>query len=1224
MNIKKIIILLILTSCGTNSFRSPSSDDQSVIFSNGLIPTEYGSRPATDLIYQGKILLPDEAHELYTEKGIDLSTLDPDDTSILWKRKKIPSLSEFKEIDDEIKINKDDEVKYINIVPSRSGRFRFIIRVKNSQNEERTYIAYLSKEAHNLLLRKNLLRKLGYNIPSIKHYQTIKLTFGSTFEKENFFTDLAEATFGDPERWVPDYKKHLHEDQFRPSGSLKILDKVETDEEFYKKPKISIKNEESQKCLGRDISKDTNIQYQTDCIGENYYALNYILEEKENGYSAIRSAETGKCLDIRGGLKVIGADLIEHQCDYSDNQLFKIEKETETSSKIIAKHSGYCLDIEKNKRKGALKVHQWKCNNSKTQKWSIGDKISGDGSLIEKEEILIDDLVILPTQDHFYNLAIGYFPPEIIQGRRILNSLLVPLSLVETPESINLFNWHAARVINKQIQMPMESSENFSTTYFDGKWITNIISKLDRNDWEEIVRESHFPKEVGDLLLEKLISRRNQLVNIFDIKSENIDFNPKVSSGELLKNGKLLKENWDHYASRFSFGDPENPLSATEIGNFMGSKLVSIALTTALSQLNSRYLNNTEMLKAAIKDRGEEWYLSLILDYLKTGIPKAIPLGVWVFPTFGGSLIANRDVVLGSYLGTDNLIQLADTIGFNVNLGLYAQLEGLGPLGVSPAPIPASITGQAQVSYSRTYAHLRPIKSFKAANKYSFKNIIVPALTAKLGKGFDVILNSALKDLSDEDKKEKLKTVLKTFKDELNIGESLMISDNLVFGATINAGLGLHEFVKLSGALGGTNVTISRLHLYRKDENTIQIYKDIGNVSSLILSFQLKAVVPVFSVSAKLSAGVARIKAWNLSIDPDEKINPDIIKNLSALRSILTVGSISKLKTIQKPLIIEHKFKQTNLKAKLTLLEASRLTNATDIKIIHPENRFKEFYHSIQYVQKGYNAEEYLVESVNGLFSQFTEWDLEIASISQGSPGDSIGGAQSTFTSSFEGEVIDKKLVIPFRKGQMPNTYGLVSNKYRGFTISQKGAQKLMDKLSDQFGGGLFPENIISQTKRIFLYEIGVDVNFYEDGLRHFSNMSMEELDNILKIHIKGPAKWGKIKRIKSFFYFLKWHYERNNYQKYSNYMRGLLSMIVRWSDLEGYKKIFDGDKNYLILSRVTGFRIDDEGGDTPLISNSLGQIGSSQPLGPIKNIIDSLGLTESEFMAFWIRGRFN
>ncbi|MFZ9001615.1 MAG: RICIN domain-containing protein [Bacteriovoracaceae bacterium] len=1369
-----IFILLFIWSCSqSHDGRSPASN---VNFTNGMVPMEYGARPATDLYYKGEPLLPEEAHQMVldSEGKFDLSLLNPDPNTVLWKDVKPQELTEK---EDELEINDDDEVKYLDVVRSRSGRFRFSVRVTKKNGEKRTYRVMLSKQIHNLLLRKNLLRKLGYKVPKIKYYPKLKINFSSYFAKENFFNDVSQATFGDPARWVIDYEKHLREDEILPQEERNILDSQIEDEDFKNLPKHSIQNVSNKKCLSRDINNDRKGIYQYDCKREHFYAQNWVFQKQDDSTYLIKSAQTGKCLDIKRASKITGADAIEYKCNGGTNQKFIIEDgaiENGTPTTIKAVHSGYCLRLKPlhSRKKNRIQVEQSRCHDKSTQKWTINPSISGDGPLREKEEISLQDVIVLEEQDHYYNLAYGFLPPEVIQGRRLLNSLFIPYALVETPESINLLNWHIGRIINGSLKLEMESSDNFNPTYYDAKWITRRILKLTRSDWAQIVKMAYFPPEVEALLTEKLISRRNHLMQLFHIdnlnmrvqsqqqsqqaillnpqtgkclglneknklamitcesdvekksllqlraRSENVfsivldsnqncldinknsrlsganlihypchgkdnqlfeiikdekglvdlksvrsgkcigpdkerieqhkcgkdksqkwellnfdrrgdyffnhslKINPDISMGEKLKKGKLQIENWPGYASRFSFGDPENPLSGKEIGHFVLSKAASLGLSAAIAQVNQRFLNNTDYLTTARDAFMKELQIQTFIKYLITGVPQNVPLGVWAYPTINGNIIVNRDVVIGSYLATDNQVQLADTIGFNVNLGVYAELYGLSAL--LPTPIPVGVNARAQVGFTRTFSHLRPIKSFKAANKYPVKNLIIPYLTIKQGKIFDDLLHANLKDLEDEERKKLITKVIGEFKKQLPVGDSFIISDNINLGGNLTGGLQLQKLVSLGASVGGNNLTIARLHINRADEDTIHVYRDLGNVTSLLMSIQFKALVPILSLSSQFSAGVARTKFWSININEDEEKNSKLIENITGLRSVLVWNSLRTLKKAKKPLKVKHYFKESLNKARFTALSGSKLRGRTRIELTHAKGYKKELYQTTQAVRKGYNIEQYTVDALNNILSEYTEWDVQLSSINKGAPGDSLGGGQHIFKVSYEGELKDRQRRLMVKKGLIESPFVMVSESYRGFVISKKRAEGLLQKINERYQKDFYPEEILNQTKRIFLYNIGVDVQIYKDGINFLSGLDKKTFSEIIKKHTRAGAPWLKRKALEfSFWKYLK-HFQKNNYTLYSKWMRHTLSQAVRWLDVDGLKKILGGEANFLIISRVNGYRIGDEAADQAIISNSIGQFGDDAIMGPIRKIISELGINESEFMAYWIRGRLN
>lgn len=1199
---KLLSILFLILACSTTEKRRTVASG--VEFNNGLIPLEYGARPATDLIYNGELLLPDEAHKLVVESNyaFDLSKINPDETSVLWKDI-YPSTLEEKA--DHLELDAEKDLTYEDLIPSRSGRIRFSVSQRGEDGVSRTFTIMASKQIHNILLNKNLLRKIGYNIPPIRYLNKIKIKFSSSIEKELFFSELSSATFGDPTRWIPDYEEHL-----RAEERIQDEEQKESYKSFLNIEKKQLTN--SGQCLSRDLKHGSKNPRSGPC--DTFLGTNWIIEDKGNNFVSIKSPFSGKCLDVFGESKINKARVVEYECHYKDNQLF--EKIVQGESFILkAKHSRKCLGF----RGGKIlkdRLIQSDCTDNQNQKWALKDMINFDGKLVESENVEIQDLIAMPSQDFYYNLAMGFLTDEIIGGRRVLNSLLIPYSLVNLPESVNLLNWNIGRVVNKQLVLDYDIAQNFSTSYEDAKWMTRRILKLSREDIFEIVKKSYFPKEVELVLTEKLIARRNHLKKILSLEGSDLPFNPDISEGEFLKKGKLLRENYPGYASRFSFGDPESPLSGTEIGNFIGSTVVSQSINGAINYVTTKYLNNSAQLETAFIQRQQDLYLEQFFKYLTTGIVSNIPFGIWVYPTFGGSLILSREVVIGSYLGTDNKLQLADVVGFSVNAGVFANVEGL------TAPVPLSVTGSAQVQYSRTFSHLKPIASFKASFKYPFRNVIVPYLQRKMGREFVNLLSSEnLEDLKEEEKQKTISETMEKFKKELSIGESIIISDNLIFGANAALGTGYGKIVKLDGQLGVSNLTLSRLHIFRKDENTMHVYKDVGNVTSLIMAFRFRAVAPILDLSIKTGGGYAKTKFYSLDINSK---NSAIVENIQALKGLFRNSSLEILNKISKPYILKHKFKEAQVNLGITALQISNLNDSDQIEIQHPEGAKKTFFQNNEVYRRGLNIEEFLFDSLNGVLGQFTKTGINISGISKGSPADSILGSAFLYGSSFEGELTNNYKEGIYKKGDLSFNFGTINKSFRGFIISKDRANKIIEELNKKYAMEFFPEQVLSQTKNIFLYEISLSIFIYENGIEHFASLSENEFESIIEKHISGHAKSLKKAQILNRFKLFKWHLERRNYERYSLYGRSLLTLFDRYLTLEGFKKVLGGDSNFFIYSKISGFRNEDEAGDTAIISNSIGQFGSEKTQGPISSIMNQLGMTPSEFFAYWIRSRVN
>ena len=341
----------------------------SILAGTELVPLDGSRIPSNDLIHPelGRIS-SETAWQLQndSEAQVDLSKLNPEESAV-WKHKEDFVLNN--EIDN-FPVTKEGLV-FLGVIASQSGTLRFSVLDEGTGH---VLTVAIDKNLHTFFLRKNLLRKLGFIVPSMKHEKKVNIRFNSTEEKDNFLNRVVpENTYGAPSRWLV--------------------------------------------------------------------------------------ADTEFTIDLQ------------------------------------------------------------------------------------------DVMVMLPSFNDHYNLAFGV-PPKTLKTRT-LRSLAVPYALLNLDESVNVLSWKASRIEENSVELKHFTLADMNTSVDDAKWILEKIKLLEREDFEEIVKESFFPVPVARLLVEKLISRRNSLMKSFSIDIDDIAFDSKVSIADSLKDGRLLQENFEGYGSRF-------------------------------------------------------------------------------------------------------------------------------------------------------------------------------------------------------------------------------------------------------------------------------------------------------------------------------------------------------------------------------------------------------------------------------------------------------------------------------------------------------------------------------------------------------------------------------------------------------------------------------------------------------------------------------------------------
>lgn len=834
---------------------------------------------------------------------------------------------------------------------------------------------------------------------------------------------------------------------------------------------------------------------------------------------------------------------------------------------------------------------------------------------LEDNKIIMQDLVVMDSSHPIYNLAVGV-TSDMIQGRRLMSSLAVPLSIVNLVESVNLLRWNVGVINNNQVSLFHDHLEDFQSSWDDARWISRRIEKLTREDWKEIVASSNVPKAVQMILLEKLISRRNSAMKLFKIDHDEMKVDANITNGVELVRGKLTQQQWPGYGARFAYGDPDSPLADSEIKSFLKSKLISMGLDVLVSQINQRIPYLATDIQAKNDSEFKKIVEAAIKKSQETKTPVDIPLKAWAFPTYRGQLILSRNIVTGTYLGTDNLVQLVDTIGVSVAAGVFVGVAGL------PSPLQAA--GSAEASLIRTYSHLRPVTSIQKAMKYPYRNIMVPLVKRDYGKLLQTAAETAFDQNADEETKQKaIEAAMKPFKDNMEIGESLLVTDSIATGAGLKVMAGHGSLVKATLAFVPGFQVVSRFHVHRRSENDFHIYRDLGKEGSFGVSFELDSYIPVLKATFKASKGSGRVKFFNLSLDPK---NEKVIDNMSLLRRAIVSSSTRDLEENEetKPFILRTNYKEKTPSVGLLFFQWNWNDTSSNIEIENPKGDkkfFKRFYHGSS---KGKNYQAYL----NSLISHWVELLFEqkagLSESTGNNPGYSYKGSAETKYLTLDQEVNGTgKRLEPFIR---------LARIFNGWSITRKKAEELLERLRTRYRYDFFNAPVLNDTRRIFLYNISLNVLFYKAGIENLISLKDEEIKEIFRKHRSqkdltiNPREMndddsGGNKMVRFMTRFRRYE-QQGKEDKASKYLMKAFSHAENKINLEGLTKLVGGKENLYVYSKIDGFREGDEDGDKNIVSNSYGEYGSQEVLGPLMQVQRETNMLEGEFFLYWMMSR--
>jgi hypothetical protein len=850
------------------------------------------------------------------------------------------------------------------------------------------------------------------------------------------------------------------------------------------------------------------------------------------------------------------------------------------------------------------------------------------------DKVVLQDLVVMQSNHIIYNLAYGV-TPDMIQGRRLLSALAVPMSIINLSESVNMLRWNTGVVSNKRVILYHDKLEEFQCTWDDARWISRRIEKLTREDWKEIIASTHIPKPVQQLMLEKMISRRNSAMKLFKIDAEQLPIFDDINNGLELVDGKLTEQHWPGYASRFAHGDPDSPLSDSDMKSWVKSRAISTGMEIALGQINQLPFLGTD-----IDKMNSEKYQGILADAVAQSVldqkPVEMPVKAWVFPTVRGNLIFSRNLVTGTYLGTDNLVQLVDTVGVSMSAGLY-----MGTTGISTGKIggngimPINVSGGAQASYVRTYAHLRPVFNIKKSLKYSFKNVFVPLVKMDYGRK----LHEAISIISDnsstpEAREAAIEKALAPFKEAVNVGESLLVTDSLVTNGGLRAGASLYgKVLSTSVNLSAGHVILSRFHVYRRSENMFQIYKDVGHKGNVGVGASVDSLIPILTLSFKKSTGNAKVKYFSLDLS---KENPDVIKNIQSLRSAIVHSSTKELEENKiVPYILKHSFKEATPSMNLLFWQWIKQNSSTDITVTNPngDERFfrRHYYGSTQ----GRNYQAYVNSVINHWVGMLFDKNAGLSDATGTNPGYSFKGQAKTKFLTLDQELDSEGNVIePFVS---------LSRVWNGWSIKRAKAEELLEEIRHQYKFQFFNAPVLKDTSRIYLYNIGVNMLFYQKGLEHLLSLDDNRIKRVFLEHqiqhslVVNPnidnetanedfeddkyTDTGVNKFLRLLKRYRKLDLKDKDSRANKNFLKAL-SYMEKSIYLPGIVKLVGGEENIYVTAKITGFREGDEDGDRPIISNSLGEYGSPRILGPVMQMQRTTDMLEGEFFINWMMQR--
>lgn len=897
----------------------------------------------------------------------------------------------------------------------------------------------------------------------------------------------------------------------------------------------------------------------------------------------------------------------------------------------------------------------------------------------EKNEVFLQGVMLEPstieTPTSFY-MAVAN--PTHLKGRRLYRSLLVPFCLMAIPENASAYSWEGLKIVNESLIFTHKYATAFLETNLDDvRWITERIARLSRADWKEILVAGHYPSDLVELYVEKVISQRNDYVAATGVASRLPRDIRKLEVRRLVNNAtvKDSKVTQEHYADsplRYTHGMPDSFLKFDAIKSYFKIELGS----SALGQLTRAI--NKELEVSSPQDLWTK-HLSKLqrkaqeFGHNNPGKPYIVPVTPWGGITGGFGVSATRSLVTGSYFGfesSDFKVNLVDQASERARIGIFIGIDGL------PKVLPSF---SSNVSLIRSYVHSRPVPSIEVAEKTPWKDIDVKGFMRGLGE----MLKVSTADSAAARKKEMGESLTKFFEnlkedEAFTISDIISLDEDVTLSIPLTTLLGLEPVSYNSSLVFGAHArqAVIQRTTFVRENGLIKIYVQGINSKAAGLSFDLNFWTNIVKLSAEKKWGRARTRAYHLEEKPTD--DDQLMKNVLAVKGILMANRTELLEEFPYR-YLDHKTELRVDNGKFlfwqwtTLEESHRVKLQPEAKQITKADGSKEtinpklfertlFSHRIL-ERSGRNYYAFVGDILDGASQKVKVLKPGLLTTNAGSnPKDSFWGSARWMNTRTDADVT---------RGAEGKLVTTVQNFWAGWHLPKTDLLQLIDVINMQtanlgIGVDLIKADTFMDLDELELYEIRSTLIAYQAavdklsptlmvkdarpcqtlGCDSFSSRDKEVVEKLL-IPLYGEEKFKEYcdternngpgeERTRS----IGQRYNGVNYECLMPWMKNVLELRRQSRDKPEEKIVWTnrlihllsanlqldalvqalGRGNLFFQVKISGFRSGDENGDTAdYTSSSVGNYNAASGTGIFDEFIKNHKITGSEMNASYL-----
>jgi hypothetical protein len=1230
----------------------------------GAIPLEFGHYPATDLvcdasdcgegIQKGDILTPSQAIDYYHRRNKEtsgqwnLSELNPVESQ-MWKDTLGGTSND---VDSLITLDDLDEVQFL----SKAAAELIATRLTVMDQENRHYNILIGKTTHNILLRKSLLRKLGYFVPAVKWVKRLKIKFNSTTEMTDFIKDLKINNTADAKRWILSTKanpKSLKEKvELIKAMGYEIPKKLDIDQsldDFSRRDQKRIDEVLEKNLVG--MNKAEIVVQDVVAMEEADYYINLARGHMEQSISQGKRIFDSLILpyaltDIPESINILSWTIGREYngniiLDYKDSPNFNcsrgdaywmVRRILKLSEKDWVEIVGdsklpnavQMVLIEKLKSRRNHLAHLF---NIDTTSFKVNSTISNG-----------DDLVEGNITKPFYE---GY--------GRYFN--------IDDPETPFAFSDMKAMAWSKGITTGMELLVNaFNTSGFTGTDIGANITKfseeylaeqtarslLTGEEFKTPVKSYAFPMVGGGLILNREIVSgsymgQDNLIQLVDA----IGLSMHVGAfgglfGVDAKMGKLVPVL--NQAGERELVRELTPINLTANARLYYNRVYSHIRPLTSIQKGLKYPFKNVMVPLLKNKYGGFFDGLMNADYEGLTHEQKIEINKKTKEALERNLVDFRaafESANETYQVPALLEELLD-IEKLLNENSDTFISETGPKGVE---FMQKLYREINELVTRLNSTFEVIdcdndngKVCAVVKQKKKRTIIAKAVTTykATSERLESLAKTHIYKLQGVQRDQELNEVMELINENIEVGESIMITDSLGGSLTLGGGANLFNVARVNMNVRPDKLIVNRLHLHRFNENEIHVYKTYGNVNGIQYAFQVEKFVPILKVTVRTRKGKAKTDFYKVAIGKTMQqngrrvVNNERVSKLQGIRHILKKGTVKRLKQVMTPMTITHSFKDNSTKLGIVVARFNWLNVSDMINVKAPSGEGRQIYRHYLGNTRGIDYENYVRDLVDLVIAKAFNADQSITSFNAGNPGFTLFGKAKN-------RILNLEAFVDEESGALMGQTVQVSNVWNGWQLKKKRALKILEKIKKEYRFRFFEDEVFAQTKKMILYNISANVFVYEPGLKHLLSLTDDQIKKVwtnqqtrdmTNFSGQDALAHSGVERALKFRRKYSEALLQKDYKKMGKYLLKLIRMIDKKLTLQGMEVLVGGKQNLFAIGRIDGFRIGAEDGDEQILSTSFGRIGEGGVSGPVKGIKDFLGMTNQEFTLNWLLGR--